>query len=184
MLPRRTDLADEIDRSDVDAEFERRRRHDGAQLPRPQAGFDREAPFHCHAPVVGGDEIVAELAAQQVRKPLGHLAGIDEDEGRAVAADLVGERVHDLVELLGRHHGTELVGGEHDPEIERPLVSDVNHGAAWRAVRVRAVRARADEQAGDALDRPLGRGTADARRTRPAVPGDEPVESLEAEGEV
>ena len=181
---RRTDLADEVDGSDVDAELERRRRHDGAQLPRPQAGLDGEATFHCHAPVVGRDGVLAELGAQQVREPLGHLPGVDEDEGRPVAADEVGERVHDLVELFGRHHSAELVGGEHDAEVEPALVADVDDGTARGPIGVRAFLARADEQAGDALDRALRGRAADARRTAPAVAGDEPVEPFEAEGEV
>ncbi len=43
---RRTELADEVDRSDVDAEFERRRRDDRAQGALTQPGLHGQTPFH------------------------------------------------------------------------------------------------------------------------------------------
>ena len=54
--PRRPDLANELDRPDVDAELQRRRRHQRPQLARPEPGLDQPPTGRRQAPVVGGHQ--------------------------------------------------------------------------------------------------------------------------------
>ena len=73
----------------------------------------------------------------------------------------------------------ELVVGQLEGQVEVAAVPGVHDRAARRPVRCRPVRARADQQPGDGLDRPLGRRQADplhrpARPGAPAAPGSAP----------
>src|SRR5205814_271395 len=54
---RRTDLAHELDRADVDPELERRGGHERAQVAGPQARLDAVAPLLRQRTVVRGDHV-------------------------------------------------------------------------------------------------------------------------------
>ena len=102
--PGRAHLAHELHRPDVDAELERGRGDQGPQVAGPQPVLDPLAAVLGQAPVVGGHLVGPEPLAQQVGQALGHPPGVDEDEGGAVLAHVVGDAVDDLAELLGRGH--------------------------------------------------------------------------------
>ena len=184
--PRRAELADEIDRADVDAELERGGGDDGPQLagpravPRPRRRRSIERLPWWAATISSPSEL-----AEEVGDPLGHPAGVDEDERRAVRLDVLGDQLEDRGQLLVGRDRAELVVGQLDGDVERAPVADVDDRAARRAVCGRAVRARADEQAGDRRDRALsGRAGRSGLGGAPPVRGDDAVEALEAEGQV
>ena len=150
---RRADLADQLDRADVDAELERRGGDQRAQVAGAQAGLDPVAAVLRQAAVVGGHDVVAEALAELVREPLGQPAGVDEHERGAVLRDQRGDAVEHVAHLLGRRDRLELALGQLEREVEVALVAGVDD---------RGQRAVADEQPADRLDRPLRGREADA----------------------
>ena len=110
------------------------------------------------AATVPGPSRVSEV----VRHALGELAGVGEDERRAV----LGRELHQAVVDLPPH----LVGG--DGAAARPPASRrvSCHGRRWPTCTTRARRrARAGEERGEALERLLRGGQADELRARAAV---------------
>ncbi|HEV2773896.1 MAG TPA: hypothetical protein VGV57_13910 [Thermoleophilaceae bacterium] len=90
---RGADLADQLDGSDVDTEFERRGRHQGAQVAGAQPVLNPLAALARQRAVMGGHLLLAQPLAQLVGHPLGQLPGVDEDErGGAGRRALSGER--------------------------------------------------------------------------------------------
>ena len=98
---------DEVHVADVDAELERGRRDERAQLARLQALLGVEAPRLREAAVVARDRVLAEEARELRRDALGHLARVDEDERRPVLADELRHPRVDLLPLLVRADGRE-----------------------------------------------------------------------------
>ena len=162
--PRRSDLADELDRPDVDAELERGSRDERLEIAGAQARFDAVAPVLGEAAVVRGDDVVAETLAELVREAFGQPPGVHEHEGGAVLEDERGDAVEHVRHLLGTRDRLELTFRQLDREVERALVP---------AVDDRGERPIADQQPGDGLDRALRGGEADpvraACRTAPRV---------------
>ncbi len=161
---RRADLADQLDRPDVDAELERGRGHQGPQVPGPQPGLDPLPAAPRQRPVVRGDvfpEFLAEPFAELVGDPLGHAPGVDEDQGGPVAGDVGRDQVQDLRHLIRGGDRAEFVVGHLQGQVQPPAVPGVHDRAARRPVRVVAVRSGPDQQPGHRLDRPLGGGQAD-----------------------
>ena len=160
---RRADLAHQLDRSDVDPELQGGRGHQGAQVPGAQPGLDPLPAAPGQGPVMRGDlapEFLAEPFAQLVGDPLGHAPGVDEHQRGPVAGHVTGDQVQDLGHLPGGGHRAELVVGQFQGEVQLPAVAGIHDRAPGRPVRVVAVLARADQQPGDGLDRPLGGGQA------------------------
>ena len=83
---RRADLADEIDRADVDAELERRRGDNRLQLSAFEPLFGREPQLAREAAVMGEHGVFAEPLGEMVRHPLGQPPRVDEHERRPVLA--------------------------------------------------------------------------------------------------
>ena len=92
--------------------------------------------------------------------PLGHAPGIDEHQRGPVAGHVARDHVQDLRRLLHRGDRAELVVGQLQGQVQPPAVARIHDRAPRRPVRVVPVRARADQQPGDGLDRPLGGGQA------------------------
>src|SRR5207247_5368205 len=82
----RSDLTDEIDVADIDAELERRGGDERAELSAFEPGFRVEPRFFRKAAMVGGDA-VAQPIAQVARHTFGHPAGVDEDQRGSVRGD-------------------------------------------------------------------------------------------------
>ena len=79
---RRSDLADEIDRADVDAELERRRGDDRLELAGLQPLFGGQPQLARQAAVMRQHGVFAEPLAKVMRDPLGQPARVDEHERR------------------------------------------------------------------------------------------------------
>ena len=124
----RADLAHQLDRADVDAELQRGRGHQGAQVAGPQAGLDPVPAVLGQAAVVGGDHVVAQALAELMGQPLGQPAGVDEHQGGAVLGHQGGDAVEDVRQLLGGRHRLQLAVGQLEAEVGVPLMADVDHG--------------------------------------------------------
>jgi hypothetical protein len=81
-----SDLTHQIDVTDVDAELERGRRHEGPQFARFQPPLGIEALFFGQAAVMRRHRIRAEPLTQVPCQSLRHPARVDEDEGRAAGS--------------------------------------------------------------------------------------------------
>ncbi len=152
---RRTQLNDEIDRADVDAELERRSSSYRAQLAATQTPFDVEAKLAGETAVMRHDESVAEALVERERDALAHAARTNEDQRGAVIANLLGDAVVDFAPHLLTRHRSELVGGNDNVQIHRAAVSDVDDE------RLRA------EEPGNLLDRADGGRKPDPLGTAP-----------------
>ena len=136
---RRAQLHDEIDRTDVDAEFERSGRNDRSQLAVAQTLLDVEAKFAREASMVRHHEAFAETLVEREGDAFAHAAGSDEDQRRAMRADLLGDAIVDLAPHLFARDRTEFVVGNLDPQVHLAAVSDVDVVA--RSLRNRATSA-------------------------------------------
>ena len=87
----RAQLTDQVDRPDIDAEFERRRGDEGLQVASAKATFDHQPAIFGQASVVGHHVCLGTLVLlreplpQLVADALGHPAGVDENEGGRVS---------------------------------------------------------------------------------------------------
>ena len=84
---RRTDLADEIDRADVDAELERRGGDDRLELSGFQLLFGRQPQLARQAAVMREHRVFAKPLGQMVRHALGQPPRVDEDQRRLVLVE-------------------------------------------------------------------------------------------------
>ena len=131
--PRGADLADELDRSDVDAELEGGGGDEGPKVARPEPLLDDASTRRRQAAVVGrhleggvdlatrsgnGTFLGAEPERELVGDPLRHLAGVDEDERGAVLEHVCGDPVQDVAELPAAGHRLELTGRQLDGDVE------------------------------------------------------------------
>ncbi len=94
---RRSDLTDQIDVADVDAELERGRRDQRLQPAGLQTRLGVQPLFLRQAAVMRGNGFLAKPIAEVPGQPFGHPPRIDEDQRRAVRLDQRGET---LVVLL------------------------------------------------------------------------------------
>ncbi len=150
---RRSDLADQIDSPNVDAELERRGRDQRFQVASLQARFRSKPFFLRQAAVMCGYRCLAEAFAQLMRNPLGHPPGVHENQRGAVLMNQLGQAVVILRPHLVRHHRVE--------RRTRNLEGQV-HLTAMPRVDDRAVAGRAaGEKLRHVLDRLLRCGQAD-----------------------
>ena len=182
---RRADLAHQFDRTDVDPEFERRRRHQRAEVPGAQPRLDDAAPGRRQAAVVRRHEerrvhvpaapriFAVESFGQLMGHPLGHLPRVDEDQGRAVMPGVLGDVVEDVGHLATAHHRLELGRRQLDRHFEVAGVAAVDDH------RRGAVRVHAREQPGHQVQRLLRGRKPDALHPAAAL-GHQRVEPLEA----
>ena len=172
---RRTKLADQIDVPDVDPQLQRGGGHQRLQLAGLEPLLGREAAFARETAVVGGDMLLAERLGQRPRHPLRHAAGVDEHERGAVRLDEGAESPVDLGPDLAGHHRLERRLRKLQREVALALMADVDDGALARPGTVAA-----GEEAGDGVDRALGRGQPDAGDGPPG----ERIQAFEREREV
>ena len=101
------------------------------------------------------------------------LLRVDEHERRAVLVDVAGDPLEHRRHLLEGRHGSELVVGQLDGDVERPPVPDVDDGAARLAVGPSSGPGRRRRAAGrsslSAAGSPTARsGRAVGRRSAPS----------------
>ena len=109
--PRRTHLAGQLDRADVDAELEGGGRHECPKVPGTQARLGAPPPLRRQAPVVGRHLVRSQDLAEQVGQALGQPAGVHENERRLVALDVGGDALDDVAHLFLRKDGRQLLLG-------------------------------------------------------------------------
>ena len=132
--PGRTDLADKIDNTDVDAQFEGRRGDAYLDLPAFQFLFRRQPGSAGETAVVGHYRIVPQARGQLVRDALHHPAGVYEDQGRSVSTDQFSHRLQSLIPHLMGSDGPQLPLGQFDGQVDGPGVAGVYDQTIWLAV--------------------------------------------------
>ena len=85
--PRGADLADEVNRADIDSELERRGSDEGLNFAGFEFGFGGEAKFAREAAVVSSDRVFAEALLEMMGDAFGQAARIYEDERGAMLAN-------------------------------------------------------------------------------------------------
>ncbi len=157
--PRRTQLADEIDIADVDAELERCGRDQGAKLAEFQTLLGGEAMLLRHAAVMGRHGRLAEPFGECAGHALRHAARVDEDQGGAMGLDQLLQLVIDAEPGFRRHHGFQRLARDLDHQFAVALVAGIDDAHLGRT----ALRARAGEQVHHRVDRLLRRRETDAQ---------------------
>ena len=109
--------------------------------------------------------------------PLGHLAGVDEDQRGAVLEDVDGDLVEDVGELEAAGHRFELAPRQLDGHVEIPPVAAVDDGGGGTG------RVGSRQETGDHLQGALGCRQPDALEPDPAG-RHQLAEPLETEGEM
>ncbi len=115
----RSDLADEIDVADVDAEFERGGGDEDTALALLEAALGFEAEMAREGAVVSGYLIFAHALGEVVRNAFDEASGVDEDESGAVLESELLEALVNFVPHFVGGDGAEFAGGEFDGEVER-----------------------------------------------------------------
>ena len=160
---RRAELAHQVDIADIDAELERSGRDQRFQRTGLQPLFGVEALLLGEAAVMRGHPVGAEPFRQLPRHPLGEAAGVDEDQGRAMRLDQLGQPVVNLLPDFAGHHGFERRGRNFEGEVARPAMPGVDDPALGIGP---------DEKSGHRLDRLLRRREADAQQRAAAKRGE------------
>jgi hypothetical protein len=155
------DLTAQIDLAHVDAELERCGRDQGPEATLFEPRLGGQAVLAREAAVVGRDAggfaARVQALAQMTCDALGHAPGIDEDEGRAMPRDQIGETVVDLAPHLVRHDGRERALRQHEAQVPGTPVAHVQDVA----------RALTAEIAGDLM---MGRWVAESAMRRRGLP--------------
>ena len=132
------------------------------------------------------DVLLADALSEGKGSALGQATGVDEDEGRAVLLDKLGEAVVGVAPMFAGGDGLEISGWYLDLDCEVALMAGVDDGAIWLAATIHPIGA--EEKAGRFVDRLDGGGEADAGRAllarTGARPGANVIEAGEGEGEV
>ena len=170
---RRAQVANQVDVADVDAEFQRRRGDDGGERAGFEPLFGIEPDLARQRTVVRGGAALAESLREPVGDALGQPSRVDEHDGGAVALDVGGDAVEHLGPVLVRGDGADVLIGHLDGKRHLALVAHVHDRAIGSAVPFSSFRA--DEQAGNFLDRLLRGAQADALEPRIAK-GVEPLQ--------
>src|SRR5262249_19768387 len=126
---RGTQLANELDVADIDAEFERRRGDESAELAALQSLLSHEPSFLGEAAVMRGDILVADDLREMSSDALGHTPRVDEHERRAMLLRQFGETRVDLFPDVARHHRLERRGRNLDGEVAMADVSRIDDRA-------------------------------------------------------
>jgi hypothetical protein len=148
--PRRANLANQIDRADVDAELERRRRDHRLQLALLQSLLGGEPELPRQTAVMRQDGLLAKPFAQMVGNALGEPPRVDEHERGSMLLNQRRNAIVDLRPHLIRRDWSKLVLRNLDREIHGAAMSVINHCHLGSVIRC--------QEAGNCLDRPDGGG--------------------------
>ena len=202
---RRTDLADQIDVADVDAEFQRGGGDQHLERTGLEPLFGIQPQFLRQRPVMRGDMLLAQQLAQMPRRTFRHAPGVDEHQrGRMLLHQFGDARVHQLP-LRVRHHRFQRHRRQFEGKVAFARVTDVDDcalfcsspcmcrgrpGGGWLLVRKstppqpsparRGGRQIPGQELRDCLDRLLRRRQSDARRS----PAGQRIEALQRQRKV
>ena len=99
----RTQLAYEVNLTDIDAELERGRRHHRLQLSVLETPFGVKPLLLGEAAVMRSHAVFAEAVGKFTRHAFDHATRVHEDERGAMAFDQLGQAVIDLIPNFRRH---------------------------------------------------------------------------------
>ena len=150
---RRTELADQVDIADVQAQLQRGGGHQHLQLAGLELLLGLQPQLPGKAAVVGAHVLPPEQLAQVEGGALGHAPGVDEHQGGAVFAHPFDQARVDLLPLLVGHHRRQRRGRQFQSQIALLGVADVDDGAVGHPGAGAAAVDRADAIA--AQRRPL-----------------------------
>ena len=156
---RRTDLAHQIHIANVDAQFQRCRGYQRAQLAALQFLFGIKTQFLCQTAVMRGDGFLAEPQRQMPHGTLGHAAGVDEDQRGAVFVRKLRKAVENGFPGFVRHHRRQRDRRQFQGQIAVSNVAGVDDRARARIPTGLCVTA---EEISHGLDGFLRGGKADA----------------------
>ena len=160
---RRPDLADEVDRADIDAQFERGGGDDGLEVAGLEPLLHRVAAILGEGAVMARDVLLAESNAQLVRHALGQRATVDEDQRRPMLHDQLSQTVVHRAPVLVCGERRQRRLGRFNPQGQLASMAQVEDAAGQRT----SDRVHAGQECGDLLHRLLGGREADSGR--PAV---------------
>ncbi len=174
----RSNLTDQVNFPDVDAQLHARGGHECAKLPVFQALFGIVPLLLAQAPMVRADGLFAEPFLEMVGKALGEAARIHEDQRRGMLQDAL---LEDIVNFLPLVVGQDRAEGRRrnlDAQVEVAAVAGVDDAA--EGLPVGRDLCIADEEAGDQVNGFLGGGEADALDG----PTDEIAQPFDADGKM
>ena len=135
------DLADQVDRSDIDAEFQRSGGDQQANLAVLQFAFGCQTNLARQAAVMRGYQFFPNAFAQVHRQPLGQPPRVDEDQRGTVLHRQLGEAVVDFAPHFVAGDRAQLRWWNFDGEIELAAMTDVDDRRCW-AGRLRSESAQ------------------------------------------
>ena len=123
---RRTELADQIDVADVDAQFQRGGGDQHLERTGLEPLFGIQPQFLRQRPVMRGDMLLAQQLAQMSSRAFGHAPGVDEHQrGRMLRHQFGDARVHQLP-LRARHHRIQRHRRQFQRQVALARVADVD----------------------------------------------------------
>ncbi|MCY1272858.1 hypothetical protein D9M70_214520 [compost metagenome] len=150
----RTELADQLHVTDVDAQLQRGGGHQHLELATLEALLGVQAQFPRQAAVVGGHGGSAQALGKMAGDALSQAPGVDENQGGAMFGDQFGQAVVDLLPGLIAQHHFQRHRRHFEGQVALAAVAHVHQGAGTPAL--------AHEERRHTLDGFLRGGQADA----------------------
>ena len=119
----------QVDVADVQTQLERCRGDDRLQSAGLKPLFGILPAIGRQRTVMTADGVFAQQLRQVVRDPLGHAAGVDENQRAAMRLDQLAQPGIDFGPLFVHTDGAQVTLGSLDRQIEIPLMTDVDDGA-------------------------------------------------------
>ena len=157
---RRTDLTDQVDRADVDAQLKRRRRHDGLEVAVLEPLLHHVPTLLGQRAVVSRDMLLADADAELMRNPLSQRATIDEDQRCPVLEDQLRQSVVHRAPMFVCGKRLERRVGCLNPELQLAPVPQVEDAAGQRLARC----VKSGQERRNLVHRLLRRGQTDPSR--------------------
>ena len=151
-----TDLANQVNAPDINAEFERSGCHQRADFPGLQFSFSSQTQLARQAAVVGGDRVFSQSFAEMMRHALGQPARVDKDKRGTMLGGKRRDAIVNLIPHFVRCHGSQLAAGNFDGQIEFAPMADLHN--------FRGDVVCASQKTGHEFDRLLRCGKANARK--------------------
>src|SRR3954451_14396088 len=126
---RGAELTDEIDSADIDAQFERGRRHQDFELTTLEPLLRMQAQLLGEAAMMRRNLLFAEALGKRPRSSFGHSAGVDKNQGGAMRLDQLHQPIIDLAPDFRRHHGFERRRRKLERKIAGPMMTRIHDGA-------------------------------------------------------
>ena len=158
---RRAELANEINRTDIDPQLQRSRGDERFQFAALQSIFRIEPQFRGKTSVMRCDSIGAEQFAQMMRHAFGHSARVHENQSGPMRLNQLRQAMINFLPNFIRHHRFKRRLRNFNRQIQFAAMTNVDD-LAIRIARPRPLHERADQKTRDFFDRFLRRGQTDS----------------------